>query len=356
MDFGTNRWRLYAALAGLGLAGIGCSADNKPQPPAVNSRVQLLAFTGTNACQDLEQYIEDTAVRDMRNTLESYRDETYSWGRGGPFFGEDAAGTPTASAAGAAKSTPTDYTTTNTQVSGVDEADFVKNDGTRIFALSGQTLYASRSWPATDLAVRGTLKIEGYPREMFLEGTDKAVVFSSIYSWYPLSNAAGDRCDSLDCGFESSNTVKITVVDVSDLSNLRVTHEYKLPGHYNSARKVGSSVRMVISDDFNFPSSVQYWWPEVAKVACGTRYKGRRTDEFNKLIVENEKPIRAQTLAEWVPAGKLTINGATSTVPHECSAFQTRERAHAAGHGLGRHAQPREPDAHRPVHHHRRAR
>ena len=94
MDFGTNRWRLYAALAGLGLAGIGCSADNKPQPPAVNSRVQLLAFTGTNACQDLEQYIEDTAVRDMRNTLESYRDETYSWGRGGPFFGEDAPALP----------------------------------------------------------------------------------------------------------------------------------------------------------------------------------------------------------------------------------------------------------------------
>ena len=82
--------------------------------------------------------------------------------------------------------------------------------------------------------------------------------------------------------------MKITVVDVSDLSNLRVTHEYKLPGHYNSARKVGSSVRMVISDDFNFPASVR-WWPEVQGVNLWEPInKGRRTDEFNKLIVANE--------------------------------------------------------------------
>ena len=326
---GSTRWWKWLTAAGaVGALGTGCGNQN-PNPEPVQNRVSLTAFSGANACKDLEQYLEDTAVLQMKTQLEASRDEVPSWGWwGGGFFGrggpEVFAGTANDASKGAAppQAAPTNFTTTNNQVAGVDEADFVKNDGTRIFALSGQTLYASRSWPATDLAVRGTLKIEGYPREMFLEGTDRAVIFSSIYAWYPLSNARGEVCNDLDCGFQSANTVKITVVDVSDLSNLRVTHEYKLPGHYNSARKVGSSVRMVISDDFNFPASVR-WWPEVQGVNLWEPInKGRRTDEFNKLIVANEKAIRAQTLAEWVPAGKVTVNGATSTVPHECSAFQ----------------------------------
>lgn len=321
----TRWWKWLAAAGAVGVTGMGCG-NQTPQPEPIQKRVALSAFTGANACRDLEQYLEDTATLQMKTQLEAMRDEVPSWGwwggRGGPEFLGVADATRAGSAPPSQKNEPTNYTTTNNQVAGVDEADFVKNDGTRIFALSGQTLYAARSWPATDLSVRGTLKIEGYPREMFLEGTDRAVIFSSIYTWYPLSNTAGERCDSLDCGFHSSNTVKITVVDVSDLSNLKVTHEYKLPGHYNSARKVGSSVRLVLSDDFNFPSSVR-WWPEVQNVNLWEpANKARKVEEFNKLIAANEKAIRSQTLAEWVPAGKVTVNGQTSTVPHECNAFQ----------------------------------
>ncbi|MDP3231669.1 MAG: beta-propeller domain-containing protein [Myxococcales bacterium] len=319
-------WKWLAAAGAVGSLGTGCG-NQTPQPQPVQNRVSLTAFNGANACKDLETYLEDTAVLQMKTQLEASRDEVPSWGWwGGGFFGRGGPEAFNAGADGRASaappSAPTNYTTTNNQVAGVDEADFVKNDGTRIFALSGQTLYAARSWPAADLAVRGTLKIEGYPREMFLEGTDRAVIFSTIYTWYPLSNAAGDRCDSIDCGYQSSNTVKITVVDVSDLTNLRVTHEYRLPGHYNSARKVGSSVRLVMSDDFNFPPAMR-WWPEVEGVNLWDPFnKGRRTDEFNKLIAANEKLIRAQTLAEWVPAGKISIGGQTSTVPAECTSFQ----------------------------------
>ncbi|MCU0695607.1 MAG: beta-propeller domain-containing protein [Myxococcaceae bacterium] len=323
----TTSWRRWLMTAGAVGAVSGCG-DKVPTPEPVQNRVALSGFTGPNACTDLEQYLEDTAVLQMRTQLEAMRDEVPQWGWwGGGLFGRGApelaaAGDARANSAAPPQAAPTNYTTTNNQVAGVDEADFVKNDGTRIFALSGNRLYAAKSWPAAELAVRGSLAIEGYPREMFLEGTDRVVVFSSIYSWYPLSHAAGDRCDSLDCGYHSSNTVKITVVDVSDLSNLRVTHEYSLPGHYNSARKVGSSVRLVLSDDFNFPASVK-WWPEVQGVDLWSPFnKGRRTDEFNKLIAQNEKEIRAQTLAQWVPAGKVSVGGQTTTVPHECSAFQ----------------------------------
>ncbi len=313
----TTSWR-WRALAAVGALATSCGTQ-VPNPPAVVNRASLQAFHGENACRDLESYIEDTAVLQMRTQLEAARDGVPGWGwwGGGIFAGgvEDAA---YASGTAAPRSAPTDYTTTNNQVAGVDEADFVKNDGTRIFALSGQKLNAVRSWPADQTAVVGALTIEGYPREMFLDGTDKAIVFSSIYQWYPLSNARGVSCLAMDCGFFSANTVKVTEVDVSDMTNLRVTRETYVPGFYNSARKVGGAVRMVISDNFNFPEGFK-WGPDWSPGLWDD--KPRLKAAYNQIIADNEALIRRQTLNEWVPASKVVANGQTTLVPHPCNAF-----------------------------------
>ena len=320
----TNRWRSIAAAAGLAGLLAGCGTESKvPPPPAVVNRVSLQAFQGGSACQDLETYLEDTAVLQMRTQLEAQRDGVPGWGWwGGWGWGlEDAAfgGPPqAANAAGGTRAAPTDFTTTNNQVAGVDEADFVKNDGTRIFALSGNTLHAVTSWPADQTAVLGTLKIEGYPREMFLEGTGKAVVFSSIYTWYPLSNQGGVTCLGIHCGYYYANTVKVTEVDVSDMSNLRVQREVYLPGHYNSARKVGSSVRMVLSDDFNFPPGFK-WSPDWEENLWND--KPRLRAAYDRIIAQNEALIRSQTLAEWVPAAKIKTGNQVTIVPHPCDSF-----------------------------------
>ncbi|MFZ5442198.1 MAG: beta-propeller domain-containing protein [Myxococcota bacterium] len=318
----TTRWRTVAVAAGLASASLltGCE-KSIPQPEAVVNRVSLTAFQGSNACQDLEQYIEDNAVLQMRTQLEAQRDGVPSWGWWGGWLGrgglEFDGAAPTANAAGG-QSAPTNYTTTNNQVAGVDEADFVKNDGTRIFALSGNTLHAVKSWPANELAVQGRLQLEGYPREMFLSGTDKAVVFSSIYTWYPLSNAGGVSCLGLNCSYYYANTVKVTEVDVSDLTNLRVTKETYLPGYYQSARKVGDSVRLVLSDDFNFPPGFK-WGPDWEEGLW--QDKARLRAAYDRVIADNERLIRSQTLAEWVPAAKIKQGGAVTVVPHACDAF-----------------------------------
>jgi hypothetical protein len=318
----TKRWQTWALATVLGAVATSCGSAKIPDPPAVTNRASLTAFGGSNACQDLEQYIEDNAVLQMRTQLEAQRDGVPSWGWwGGWGLGEgDVAypGAATNGASGSTKSAPTSYTTTNNQVAGVDEADFVKNDGTRAFVLSGQKLYATHTWPATELAVKGSLDIEGWPQEMFLDGTDKVVVFSSIYRWYSLSNTAGVACNSLDCGYYNANTVKVTVVDVSDLTNLHVLNQYFVPGNYNSARRVGESVRLVISNDFNFPSGFKWspdWsqdlWNDKAKLAAA----------YDGIIADNEKLIRAQTLADWVPAATSVSNGVTTVLPQACNTF-----------------------------------
>ncbi|TMA18486.1 MAG: hypothetical protein E6J88_19305, partial [Deltaproteobacteria bacterium] len=129
-------------------------------------------------CSPAERARTRSRLRQMRMQL----DQQKSWNSGG--VAATAGGAPAATPA--PSSAPSSYTTTNTQVAGVDEADFVKNDGTRIFVLSGHRLFSATSWPAESLAVKGKLDIEGWPSEMFLDGNQIAV-FSSIWTMQPVS-------------------------------------------------------------------------------------------------------------------------------------------------------------------------
>jgi hypothetical protein len=284
-------------------------------------KAALRSFAGSSACIDLEQYIEDTAVAQMRSQLEAARDGLPGWGGWGgpwPIAMLDGGVVLTAQATSVANAAPADFTTTNTQVAGVDEADFVKNDGTRIFALSGERLYAARSWPAQQMQVLGSLRIEGYPRELFLDGQDKAVVFSTVYEPYPLAGSLRIACRTLDCGYSYANTIKLTEIDVSDMANLRVVREVFLPGSYQSARKVGSSVRIVLSDSFRFPPLMK-WYPEYDPITWSDKEKLRAA--YERLIAENVVAIRARTLDEWLPPATLKVAGVSTSLPQSCTDF-----------------------------------
>jgi uncharacterized secreted protein with C-terminal beta-propeller domain len=162
------------------LALIACGKAPQPvQPPA--DIQQNVALRQATSCGALEGNVHDTAVRQMRMQLDQEKSGNY----GG--IGIASGGTPAPQAAPAGP--PASYTTTNTQVGGVDEADFVKNDGTRIFVLSGRRLFSAKSWPPESLAVAGTLDLEGWPSEMFLDG-DQIAVFSSIWT-QPASTSIG---------------------------------------------------------------------------------------------------------------------------------------------------------------------
>jgi uncharacterized secreted protein with C-terminal beta-propeller domain len=146
--------RLLAPLTLAVLAACSSSSDPLYHPPPVSGDVALTRFAD---CSALEQAIEDTEVLEMRSQLEMAR-EGYFWP-----MGIDRGGGPVPANAGNAAG-PSAYTTTNAQVAGVDEADFVQNDGTRIFVLSGDTLYLASSWPPEALALVSQVQIEGWPR------------------------------------------------------------------------------------------------------------------------------------------------------------------------------------------------
>lgn len=69
-----------------------------------------------------------------------------------------------------------DYTRTNVQVEGVDEADIVKTDGTYLYLLSKDQLRILRATPPQDTALLATVSFhDDTPQELFLDGNMVAV-------------------------------------------------------------------------------------------------------------------------------------------------------------------------------------
>jgi beta propeller domain-containing protein len=280
------------------LLAAACSKGPAAFPADIQTRV---ALTRASSCGELTQTIQDTAVRQMRSQLDQWKD-----GTGGIVTA--AGGAPSPAAA------PASYTTTNTQVEGVDEADFVKNDGTRILVLSGHTLFSAKSWPPQELAVAGKLEIEGWPLSMFLEG-NQVVVFSAI--WAETAQDAACAANLLPCPAPGASTTKITVVDVSDLAAPAVQSEAYLPGFSAGARRVGSSVRLVLSDAVRWPAGVLWMppyetWQDSSKLAAA----------IASLEDRNEAIIRSTPVEKWFPPGQRKLgDGTVIDVTYLCSDF-----------------------------------
>lgn len=313
------RERLWClALAGV-LAGCGASTPDLPPNAPIQQDVKLTRFTD-DQCDGLRRYIADTAVLQMKSTLEMEKKQ-------GPVIFEPE-GVPVPATATPTSAGPSSYTTTNTQVAGVGEADFVKNDGTRIFVLSGQTLYSVASWPPKDLSLASSLSIEGWPREMLLDGNTLAI-FSDVYvqrngppPMQPMSSGAMTpiACPATgpDCAYAWGNVTKLTEVDVTDATHPKVVQQLYLPGRYDTSRRIEDSARVVLSGDLSWPDGLSYW----PSGSFDPKDHAAWVAAIDALEAKNEALIRAWPLSGWLPDGKRVLaDGSTLDVSYQCSDF-----------------------------------
>jgi hypothetical protein len=202
----------------------------------------------------------------------------------------------------------------------VDEPDFVKNDGTHIFVLSGRKLYGAGSWPPQKLALGPSLSIEGYPTEMFLDEKSRIVVISQV----PPTDGpmvGGGMCPvgmGYRCGYYGAMTTKLTVVDAVDL---HVVSELYLPGSSTNSRRLGSQVHVVLGDSPRWPAEVKWWtagvdWSDEAKWEKAVR----------QLEDQNEAIIRAQPLEKWLPPAQRKLQGGeTVNLTWDCAQFRVSD-------------------------------
>ncbi len=189
----------------------------------------------------------------------------------------------TPSSGGSPKNSPgaeqgVDFSGTNNQEQGVDEADFVKTDGSFVYMINkGYSDYGR--YPsgklhilvipeAGNISYLTNISIEGRPTEMLLVD-DTAVVYSNvqIYSYYeekhplddvvkkkrkaPISTDSSEESEDIimdyDFGYyyRTTSFTKLTVLDLTNRSSPQISKELYIEGGYQTARESGGTVRMV---------------------------------------------------------------------------------------------------------------
>src|SRR4051812_15103927 len=164
------------ALVGATVAAVDAGAAG---PRARAMKLRLKPFT---SCQRLVKYARHNVKRELRYPrgpavapgepppFESGPNGVNDGAPGGQATGSPE--TPQPSSGG----TGDDASQTNVQEQGVDEPDFVKSDGTHIFALTGTRLHAVDA-RATTPKLLGSLDLEQYGGDLLLYGK-RLLVFS----------------------------------------------------------------------------------------------------------------------------------------------------------------------------------
>ena len=260
-----------------------------------------------------------------------------------------------------------DFSGTNNQEQGVDEADFVKTDGFFVYMInkgySDYGRYPSGKLHILDIPEVGNISylsnisIEGRPTEMLLVD-DQAVVYSNvqIYSYYEEKHPLDDVVKkerkapiSIDSSKESEDIImdydyghyyrttsftKLTVLDLTNRSSPQISKELYIEGGYQTARESGGTVRMV-----------SYGWMEIDGLKTWLDFSDYRTyweldwdsskreqiwmEVMNETIEYNDKVIDQTPLDDLLPriyeksGDNITIHKYTESGDGNCQNFAT---------------------------------
>lgn len=163
-------------------------------------------------------------------------------------------GAPAAKSSAVQDRAPTpDFSTTNVQVQGVDEADIVKTDGEYIYRVDSSRLIVAKAQPADNLSVvtKVNFGASGFsPIEMYVDGQFLTLIGQAnrqISMGQPGSGPEirGRSLIAPEAPAEYQNTVKVMVFDLADKRSLKKVREAEIEGNYVSSRKVGSALYIV---------------------------------------------------------------------------------------------------------------
>lgn len=137
------------------------------------------------------------------------------------------------------------YTTTNIQVQGVDEADFVKDDAGYIYIISGRNLVIVDAAPASNSAIVSTTALPGSASEMFVNGDTLAVFYSKAHEVMVLPKTSAAPVPY------SRPVTGVVLYDISDRKNPTLAREVTVTGSYYDSRLIGDDLYVVTNEYAN---------------------------------------------------------------------------------------------------------
>jgi uncharacterized secreted protein with C-terminal beta-propeller domain len=193
-----------------------------PQPVTTSDKLKQFS-----SCQELKNFVKSNTA-------------SYDYGYG--FLGAPMAAKSAQTTGAAVESAGTraeEYSQTNIQVEGVDEADIVKNDGKYIYTVSGKKIVILDAYPAESARILSEIELSDVPQEIFIN-KDKLVVFGSKVKDYGSSRYY----------YPYYSGTFINVYDVSDRSSPTLKRNITLDGDYFDSRMIGDYVYVMINQDY----------------------------------------------------------------------------------------------------------
>ena len=313
---------LRAALPLALLAWSACTDDDGPDGHLLARTTQLVQYSN---CTQLESDLKQSVIFEIWADI----DQSEHWGWASEDAGTGAGGG--ASPTGGSRTEGVDFSGTNNQEEGVDEADFVKTDGYHIYSLNGNRVHIMGVPQFGQLTAESVTNIEGHPNQMLLDSAhNKLVVFSHVDVYqlpeaHPLRVAVGAKDeDSGSWYWRIPWLTKITVLDITDKTAPTLARELFYEGWYQTARKVDSSVRMS-GYSLIEPAVMWRWW----QIYNDNGHNKAATKQAVAAMVN------ALTLADLIPQIYVRMpNGhfeTNSLSDNACRSFYRPTDSHARG-------------------------
>lgn len=249
----------------LSLSGAGCAMfpkkDVKPpevkpvepiqigqpggSPTALASTNKIIKFSNY---AELQAFLEDNEMQDsgyygggIRSMTKATSAET-SGNLGMDFGVSSGLGAPDVGAqAPSAPPTP-DYSQTNVQVQGVDEADIIKTDGKYVYAVVKNELFIVEATPAANSKIVSKIAFKSRPQDIYING-NKLVIYGQNDQIYTMDSYKSFRRQSQYTFFK--------VFDITDKANPKQTRDLDFEGYYSNSRMIGDYVYFV-TNNYNY--------------------------------------------------------------------------------------------------------
>lgn len=151
-----------------------------------------------------------------------------------------------------------EFSTTNLQVEGVDEADIVKTDGQYLYQVNKGRVVIIKAYPPGEMTICSILPFsdtEFTPRELYVD-QDRLVVIGSSQKEIPAVQepSIDPHKNTAICPppFYHQSILKTLIFDISNRENVQQLREIELEGHYLTSRKIGSTLYLVANRDLDY--------------------------------------------------------------------------------------------------------
>jgi inhibitor of cysteine peptidase len=150
-----------------------------------------------------------------------------------------------------------DFTGTNNQISGVDEADIVKTDGFYIYQLTNNRLRIIRAFPLEDagLITEKTFEENAYYYQMFLHDNYLVLLGNRWETYQPEEDQKPDTddgepkssapIDGRSMIWWGKSYQRIVVYDISDRTDIKKVKSLEVEGYGLTARKIDNKIVLV---------------------------------------------------------------------------------------------------------------